>query len=647
MGTRREVRVASPPEKPLLLFDGDCGFCRRWIVRWREATGDRVRYEPYQEAAARFPEVSLEEFQREVKLVLPTGEVLGGAEAALRALDHAPGGSVAHRLYRHLPGFAAATDLGYRIIARNRGMASAATRLFWGKTVERPTYTRASSIFVRLVGLCYLIAFVSLWLQIEGLAGSNGIVPVARLLEWAREQGGVERYWFLPTLSWLDTGDVFLHALCAGGTALSVLVIAGVAPSLFLGLLWVFYLSLSTDGQVFLQFQWDVLLLEAGFLAIFLAPPRWRLRFSSESPPSGIALLLLRCLLFRLVFSSGVVKLGSGDATWRSLTALRYYYETQPLPPWTAWLMHQLPDWFQTASVLFVFLVELAVPFLVFAPRRLRLFAFGFLVALQLLIAATGNYAFFNLLTIALCVLLLDDAVFRRRVAGGRGQAPPLREGTRDAVAPPPLPPGEGRGEGKTAAIRSSRWPRWLLASLAAGILLLSILQMAITLGQARRLPAVCLDIVRWTSPFRTVNRYGLFAVMTTSRPEIIVEGSDDGSTWRPYPFRWKPGEVTRRPRFVAPHQPRLDWQMWFAALGSWQENPWFPSFVAALLRGSPEVLRLLAANPFPHRPPRYVRARLYDYRFTKAADRRATGAWWARREIEPYFPALSREMSK
>jgi hypothetical protein len=168
---------------------------------------------------------------------------------------------------------------------------------------------------------------------------------------------------------------------------------------------------------------------------------------------------------------------------------------------------------------------------------------------------------------------------------------------------------------------------------------------MAITFGQARRLPAVCLDIVRWTSPFRTVNRYGLFAVMTTSRPEIIVEGSDDGSTWRPYPFRWKPGEVTRRPRFVAPHQPRLDWQMWFAALGSWQENPWFASFIAALLRGSPEVLGLLAQNPFPNRPPRYVRARLYDYRFTKAADRRATGAWWRRREIEPYFPAVSKEM--
>jgi hypothetical protein len=317
------------------------------------------------------------------------------------------------------------------------------------------------------------------------------------------------------------------------------------------------------------------------------------------------------------MFASGFVKLASGDAAWRNLSALRHHYETQPLPPWTAWYFHHLPPSFQTLSCVVMFSIELGAPFLIFAPRRLRLFAFGALVFLQVVIAATGNYAFFNLLAIALCVLLLDDEAFPARWRRRRG-----------ALS------GAGR-----------RWPRIVVAAAAAAILLVSGAHTIAMLFRPRSFPRPVVALAQAIAPFQIVNTYGLFAVMTTSRPEISVEGSDDGANWRPYPFRWKPGDPSRRPRFVAPHQPRLDWQMWFAALGSAEQNPWFLRFAARLLEGSPPVLRLLADNPFPDHPPRYLRAVLYDYRFTTPAERRATGDWWARRELGLYLPVISREM--
>jgi hypothetical protein len=315
------------------------------------------------------------------------------------------------------------------------------------------------------------------------------------------------------------------------------------------------------------------------------------------------------------MFSSAAVKLGSGDPTWRSLTALRYHYETQPLPTWIGWAFHQLPLSFHRVSCVVLFFIELVVPFLVFLPRRGKQLAFAFLVPLQILIALTGNYAFFNLLAIALCVMLVDDVRLHR--------------------APAPSP--------KVAA---RRWPRGFLIPFAAIILLASTIQLALTIRRsAQGFPRAALTVIQWIEPLRSVNRYGLFAVMTTRRPEIVVEGSDDGQTWRPYEFRWKPGDVHRRPEFVAPHQPRLDWQMWFAALDSCEENPWVVSFLARLLQGEPSVLRLLRNNPFPAGPPRFVRAMLYDYHFTDRATRRVTGAWWRREALGLYCPVISRAM--
>ena len=313
------------------------------------------------------------------------------------------------------------------------------------------------------------------------------------------------------------------------------------------------------------------------------------------------------------MFSSGLVKLLSGDPAWRGLTALTFHYETQPLPTWPAWYAHQLPVWFHRFSAVVMFAIELIAPFLIAGPRRLRHLAGALLIALQGLIALTGNYAYFNLLTVALCLFLFDDAA----LAPVLGRLP-LREPEGDAFLP--------------------RRPAFAVAVLLAILGLVPLLRLL-----DRRIGSP--PPLRWVSgliqPFHLANGYGLFAVMTTERPEIVVEGSEDGETWGAYAFRFKPGDPGRRPAFVAPHQPRLDWQMWFAALGQCRDSPWLYGLFQRLLEGSPPVLALLADDPFPERPPRYVRALVYDYRFATAEERARTGHWWRRGEPRPFCPPV------
>jgi hypothetical protein len=354
-----------------------------------------------------------------------------------------------------------------------------------------------------------------------------------------------------------------------------------------------------------MSYQWDMLLLETGFLAIFLG---WH--------PAVI--WLYRWLLFRLMFLSGIAKLMSGDRTWRNFSALRYHYETQPLPTPLAWFVHQSPPAFHRVSVGAMFAIELVVPFLIFMPRRIRLTAGGAIVLLQMMILLTGNYTFFNWLTIALCLFTMDDESLRPWI--------PRRILSRIHPAAP--------------APRAITRP---LAAVAAALVLLltSILFLSEVAGLTWK-PATTL--VRALGPFGIANNYGLFAVMTVTRDEIIVEGSNDGQHWLAYEFNDKPGDVYRAPPIVAPFQPRLDWQMWFAALGSYRQNPWFVNFVFRLLQGSPQALRLLRTNPFPNSPPRYIRAELYRYWFTDWSTKRKTGAWWNRTPRGLYLPAISLE---
>jgi len=446
---------------------------------------------------------------------------------------------------------------------------------------------RATKLFVKALGAIYLIAFVSFGVQADGLIGANGILPVAGYLRSMHAALGMRAFWYAPTVFWISSSDLALRIAWLAGAVLAIVLMLGFFRRTCLIVLLILYLSVSTAGQDFWSFQWDILLTEAGFLAIF-------------ADGSAGRTWLFRWLLFRLTFMSGAVKLLSGDPTWRDLTALSYHYWTQPLPTPIAWYMNQFPLWFQKTSTVFVFLVELLVPFLIFAPQKIRRIAAGPLIGLQVLILLTGNYTFFNLLTIALCAFLFAD----------------------------------GPAQPETPLHRSVTLALMAFIVTTSGLQFMEMFHVP--------LPAPAQSYLAWISPLRLVNSYGLFAVMTTTRPEIVVEGSNDGTIWLPYEFRYKPGDVKRAPPWVAPYQPRLDWQMWFAALGSADENRWFYNFAARLLQGSAAVLGLLKRNPFPGSPPRYIRAVLYDYRFTDYAERRRTGAWWGRDEKGMYLPAIS-----
>ncbi len=605
-------QVASPPSKPLLVYDGDCGFCKLWIARWREETGDAVEYQPLQEAAARFPEVPREEFERAVKLVKPDGTVRSGAAAVYDSLG-AGGHAVNRWSYDYLPGFAAISEFAYRLIAGHRELAGGVTKFLWGDDVRKPTYFRARSWFLRALGAIYLIAFLSFWVQADGLIGARGILPLPQFLEAARAQLGERAWLVLPTLCWLNSSNAFLHFICGAGAVLSVLLVAEIAPALCLVILGALYLSLSIAGQTFFSFQWDILLLETGFLAIFFAPWRWWPRRDRPAPLSRPGFFLLQCLLFKLMLMSGVVKLTSGDASWWNLSALDYHYWTQPLPTMLGWWADKSPEWLKHFSTAAVLGIEVIAPFLIWFPRRLRLLGCGLLVLLQVVIGLTGNYAFFNLLTLALCLLLIDDVAW----------------------------PGRGR---LTSSLPSGwRWPDWVAALVIFLTLPLNALLIFNGFKPDATWPPALEALYNRVAPFRIVNGYGLFRVMTKERPEIIIEGSANGIEWKPYVFKWKPGSLERRPAFVEPHQPRLDWQMWFAALGDVRQNPWFIGLALRLLDGSPEVAALLGENPFPDEPPRYLRANIYRYHFSSRAGQEKTGAWWRREDEQVYLPVVSK----
>lgn len=487
-------------------------------------------------------------------------------------------------------------------------------------------FSLATWLILRLLALVYAVAFASCWNQIDALVGPQGLMPADRLFAAAREQLGASAYHQFPSFVWFFGSAGFLQVLVAAGVGLSLLVFAGVAPALGLALLWAGYLSLCVAGQTFFNFQWDALLLETTLLAVFIAP--WRaLPLWQRPEPAPIARLLVVWLLFRLMFLSGLVKLTSGDPTWRDLSALTFHFETQPLPTVLGWWAHQLPAAWLRAACAGMFAIELVVPFCLFGPRGLRHRAAWLFIGLMLLIALTGNYTYFNFLTAALCVLCLDDAhlaALANRFRIPAASVSPVSDVSNvSQISSLPVP------------------PRWLLLPLAVAIAALTFAQFVPAMLRQRPWPFVA-PVADAVAPFRSFNTYGLFAVMTQPRRELVFEGSDDGRTWQAYTFPHQPGVLTRAPTWVAPHQPRLDWQLWFAALGSPQQNPWVLGLCEHLLRGNPVVLDLLAFNPFPAAPPRFVRVVRYDYRFTDPAARRATGQWWRRTPLEFYIAPVS-----
>ena len=465
------------------------------------------------------------------------------------------------------------------------------------------TFARPAWVFRRLLGLVYVCAFCSLAVQLSGLLGAGGILPAREYMDvarsWTAAEGvGLARFHLVPTLFWISASDAFIRAVCIAGLGAGTLLTLGVAPLLTTAVAWVAYLSLMTVGQDFLSYQWDALLLETGFFALFVTPARWLDRLRDASAPMRGSVWLLMWLLFRLMVASGAVKLTSGDPTWRALTALTFHFETQPLPTPAAWFVHHAPVGVLKAMCAAVIAVELFAPLLIFgrppAPTRRVCPARR---------AASGDRAHRQLRLV--------------QPAGGR----PVRVHARRrdvrlfAATPPPRrarTSGGSRGRARHAArVRDrlrvvTRCPARSVATLEA--------------------------LSRAVAPFHIANRYGLFAIMTTTRDEIVVEGSDDGREWRRYEFKYKPGDLKRRPPWVAPHQPRLDWQMWFAALGGDDSEPWFRRFLDRLLEGSPEVLGLLALDPFNGRPPRMVRAELMRFHFSNDG-----ATWWTAEPIAEF----------
>jgi len=508
-------------------------------------------------------------------------------------------------------------------------------------------------LLLRLLAGVHLVAFVSLWVQIDGLIGSRGILPAQDFfayLERGLGAGTLERFVNAPSLLWFGTGDAALHVLCAVGVLLSLLAIAGMVTAPVFAALWICYLSLVWGGQTFLAFQWDTLLLEATLCAVVLAPSsfttsvRSAFQVAPETAASQPGVWLFRLLAIKLMFLSGAVKLLSLDSTWWQLTALDVHYFTQPLPVTVSWYVHHLPDWFHRLSVVIMFAVELVVPWCLFW-RRLRRPGVYVLLALQFLIAATGNYGFFNLLSAVLCLSWLDR---------------------------PPLPalskPGNAVAASMTAAsgfaTAAGMRIRWLVAT-AVLLLSLSVTARELTRSLPRgpdtssRATAVAnlvdrvlvdpaAPLLRAIAPFRSINGYGLFRAMTTSRPEIVVETSVDGLIWTELAFRFKPGDVSSPPRAAQPHMPRLDWQMWFAALDPGRAD-WLGSFVARLFEGQPAVLRLLGQANRPDEPPNHLRLRLYDYTFSEPGAGAPYGAaggpavWWRREFLYDLSPVLER----
>ena len=485
----------------------------------------------------------------------------------------------------------------------------------WVTPLDPASYGSARFLLLRGLGLIYALAFYSLSAQLDGLISSQGLLPAALFLEKARLYFGEDATpWLrLPTLFWIDASDLTLHLACYAGLALSLALLLGYAHGLQLFALWVIYLSFNGIGQVFYGFGWEILLLEAGFLGIFLAP------FGrGPTPPSTAVMWLYRWLVFRVIFGAGLIKL-RGDACWWDLTCMEYHYQTQPLPHLLSWYWHQLPTFIHKTSVLATHVVELVGPFFLFAGRRLRHPAALVQIAFQLLLILSGNLSWFNYLTIVLCVACFDDQWLRRIV-------PQRLKAAADS----------GLDRERSAGARLG------IYALCIGVFYLSShpIQNMVSPQQAMN---------RSFDPLHLVNSYGAFGHIGKKRYEIIVRGTDDATLgpdaqWREYEFPAKPGRMDRRPPWVAPYHYRLDWQLWFAAMSEYDKQPWFVHLLYKLLHNQPSALALLAHNPFPDGPPAHLRADLYEYEFTQSRD---DGRWWKRTRLGTYLGPLAADDPK
>jgi lipase maturation factor 1 len=493
-------------------------------------------------------------------------------------------------------------------------------------------------LFLRALGLIYFSAFFALLFQVRGLIGTEGILPAVDYLHAATSLGAL-RFWYAPTLLWISSGNTMLMAICWGGVIASVLLFANIWPREMLLVCFVCFLSFVSAAQDFSGYQSDGMLLEAGFLSLFLAPSGFFPGLGIAQKPVRAAMFLLLWEWFRIYFESGVVKLASGDPTWRNLTALYEYYQNGPLPTWIGWYLQHLPYWFHIATAGATLFMELGFVWTAFFSRRWKIACFFIVTAWQIGVIATANYTFLNYLVLALAILLLDDAFLQRFIP--RRWRLNLRSNNSD-----PISTGlEGiiSVDDGTAQTKLNLWATLrtaIFAVVLSWIFYATVVPLAQMSWHEVPLP---LKPVAMLEPFRIANRYGLFAVMTPHRYEIEFQGSNDGENWVAYPFRYKPQELKDRPRIYAPYQPRFDWNLWFASLGSWRQNLIIPRTEELLLENDRDVLGLFAGNPFRDGPPRFVRAVLWQYWFSTLEQKRREGVWWQRQLLGAYAPTLTR----
>lgn len=487
-------------------------------------------------------------------------------------------------------------------------------------------------IFLRALGAIYFSAFYSLTFQIRGLMGPHGILPAQEFLRTvAQSLGQGARVWYAPSLLWFSASSGMLSAICWLGMLASVLLILNLWTRGMLAICFVLFLSFVSAAQDFSGYQSDGMLLEAGFISLFFAPRGLRPGLGRNRPPLRAGLFLLQWEWFRIYFESGVVKLLSGDPQWRNFTAMDEYYQNGPLPTWIGWYVQHLPHWFHAGTAYATLAMELGIVWMLFLPRRWRVVCFFIVTPWEIGVILTANYTFLNYLVLSLGFLLLDDR-FIHALLPNRWKERLQHE---NATTMPLKRP--------TALWLDHLRRSWRLASLAVSGIMLTWIAYATTAEMmVLRVPLPKFPIVA-LEPFRIANQYGLFAVMTRGRYEIEFQGSNDGQHWIAYPFRYKPQALNEPPQIYAPYQPRFDWNLWFASLGSWREYPIVPSTEVRLLSNDKDVLDLFAGNPFPQGAPQEIRAVLWQYWFTSMAEKRATGNWWRRELKGLYAPTLER----
>jgi hypothetical protein len=515
-------------------------------------------------------------------------------------------------------------------------------------------------IFLRALGAIYFSAFFSLVFQIRGLIGHQGILPASEYLKGIAEQVGHARYWYVPSILWFSSGSHMLTALCWVGMAAAALLVFNIWPRAMLVICFVCFLSFVSAAGDFSGYQSDGMLLEAGFLSLFIAPGGVRPGFGDAQPPVRAALYLLLWEWFRIYFESGVAKIAGGDPEWRNFTAMDDYYQNGPLPTWIGWYVQHLPHWFHAGATFFTLAIELVLIWAAFLPRPFRIALFFVVTPWQIGIILTANYTFLNYLVLFLAFLLLDDR-FLMQFSPAKWKQPLLAPSitpSTDSVSSSadqlsiltaPLTPSTSEVSTSQVATHDS-WQSILSSLAPVRISVTTVLLAWIFYATTAQLVWMITPAPLPTSPvgllepFRIANRYGLFAVMTRGRYEIEFQGSNDGQTWIAYPFRHKPQDLDKPPRIYAPYQPRFDWNLWFASLGEWRDNPLVLRTESRLLSNDPDVLALFAANPFPQGPPRQVRTVLWQYWFTSMAEKRDHGLWWRRELLGLYAPAIQLE---